>query len=407
MAPPIVRTISRYLLRQHIAPLGFALAALTSLMLIQQIAKQLSSLLGKGLPTSVIIEVFLLSVPFIVAVTLPMAVLVAVLHVFTRLAADNEITAMQAGGVSVGRVIAPTLAGAAGIALLSFLWNDQLLPRTNHQLRTLQMDIQRKKPSLALKEQVINEVVPGQTFLRASRIDGNTNKLKDVTLYDLSDDLRRLAGLAPLPPSTSARPRDARPPGPYCRALQRLAMWLLPAEAGAQTPRPAPRGAVKPPRPLPPSAGGRVPITPPYIAAGLITPGAGVSEQQRLRGARERAAAYEVEIQKKAAIAVACLVFALVGAPIALRFQRGGVGLVLGVSVAVFTVYYIGLIGGEELGDRLILSPFLAMWTPNLIFATAGLFGLWRIRKPGNSPHGGDWSDLWPAWIGAPWRKPR
>src|SRR5216110_564154 len=117
MAPPIVRTISRYLLRQHIAPLGFALAALTSLMLIQQIAKQLSSLLGKGLPTSVIIEVFLLSVPFIVAVTLPMAVLVAVLHVFTRLASDNEITALQAGGVSVTRLVAPVLAGATGVAL--------------------------------------------------------------------------------------------------------------------------------------------------------------------------------------------------------------------------------------------------------------------------------------------------
>jgi lipopolysaccharide export system permease protein len=522
MAPPIVRTISRYLLRQHVAPLGFALAALTSLMLIQQIAKQLSSLLGKGLPTSVIVEVFLLSVPFIVAVTLPMAVLVAVLHVFTRLAADNEITALQAGGVSVGRVIAPALAGAAGIALLSFLWNDQLLPRTNHQLRTLQMDIQRKKPSLALKEQVINEVVAGQFFLRAARIDGSANKLKDVTIYDLADaerrriitadsgrmaysgggrdlyltlldgdieevsrtdptqfnrtffntnrmrvagvantfqptttdsyksdremstcemqeqvdaarrdvesatsdahlvienDLRRLAGLAPLAPRMSPpTARDAKRPGPYCRALERLAAWLLPAEAGAQTPRPTPRRAPQPapppappqqPRPLPPSAGGVAPITPPYVAATLITPGAGVSEQQRLRAARERVAAYEVEIQKKYAIAVACLVFALVGAPIALRFQRGGVGLVLGVSVAVFTVYYIGLIGGEELGDRLIVSPFFAMWTPNVIFALAGLFGLWRIRKPGNSPHGGDWSDLWPVGIGAPWRNLR
>ena len=147
MAPPIVRTISRYLLRQHVAPLGFALAAFTSLMLIQQVAKQLSSLLGKGLPTGVIIELFALSLPFIVAVTLPMAVLVAVLHVFTRLAADNEITAMQAGGVSVGRVVAPVLAGATGVAVLSFLWNDQVLPRTNHELRTLQVDIQRKKPS--------------------------------------------------------------------------------------------------------------------------------------------------------------------------------------------------------------------------------------------------------------------
>src|SRR6266702_2933775 len=138
MAPPIVRTISRYLLRQHVAPLVFALAALTSLMLIQQVAKQLSGLLGKGLPPGVIAEVFVLSLPFIVAVTLPMAVLVAVLHVFTRLAGDNEMTALQAGGVSVARV-----------------------------------------------------VVPVQTFLRASRIDGNTNKLKDVTLYDLSDAERR------------------------------------------------------------------------------------------------------------------------------------------------------------------------------------------------------------------------
>src|SRR6266699_3536652 len=191
MAPLIVRTISRYLLRQHVAPLGFALAALTSLMLIQQVAKQLSGLLGKGLPAGVIAEVFVLSLPFIVAVTLPMAVLVAVLHVFTRLAGDNEITALQAGGVSVSRLVAPVLAGATGVALLSFLWNDQLLPRTNHALRTLQVDIARKKPSLTLKEQVINEVVPGQTFLRASRIDGNTNKLKDVTLYDLSDAERR------------------------------------------------------------------------------------------------------------------------------------------------------------------------------------------------------------------------
>src|SRR3989441_5519572 len=191
MAPLIVRTISRYLLRQHVAPLGFALAALTSLMLIQQVAKQLSALLGKGLLTGVIVEVFVLSIPFIVAVTLPMAVLVAVLHVFTRLAADNEITAMQASGVSVTRLVAPVLGGAACVALLSFAWNDQVLPRSNHQLRILQVDIQRKKPSFTLKEQVINEVVAGQFFLRAARIDATANKLKDVTIYNLADPERR------------------------------------------------------------------------------------------------------------------------------------------------------------------------------------------------------------------------
>ena len=502
MAPPIVRTINRYLLRQHLAPLAFALTALTSLMLIQQVAKQLSSLLGKGLPTGVIIEVFVLSLPFIIAVTLPMAVLVAVLHVFTRLAGDNEITALQAGGVSMLRLVTPVLAGAAGVAVLSFLWNDQLLPRTNHKLRTLQVDIQRKKPSLTLKEQVINEVVPGQFFLRAARIDGSSNKLKDVTLYDLGNaerrriitadsgrmayaaggrdlfltlqdgaieevsradpsqfnrtffrtnrmrvtgvgntlqrtendtyksdremstcemrlaagdarrdaeraaddtrlaienDLRRLTGLAPIVRVPAAADPDTAPVGAYCRALRRIDTWLLPRAANAQVPQqPTPRPSVMPrhlPQAPPPSAGVLRPPQPPPPAV-YITPGAGVGEDQRLRAALTRVATYEVEIQKKFAIATACLVFALLGAPIALRFQRGGVGLVIGLSVAVFSVYYVGLIGGEELGNRLIVSPFFAMWTPNLLFAAFGLVGLWRLRKPGNSPHGGDWSDV-------------
>src|SRR5438034_4250933 len=145
MARPTVRTLSRYLLRQHLAPLGFALTALTGLMLLQQIAKQFGNLVGKGLPWGVIIEVFVLSIPFIVAVTLPMAVLVAVLHAFTRLAADNEITALAASGVSTWRVIAPVLGGATLVGALSLAWNDQVLPRTNHRLRTLQVDIQRKR----------------------------------------------------------------------------------------------------------------------------------------------------------------------------------------------------------------------------------------------------------------------
>jgi len=216
----------------------------------------------------------------------------------------------------------------------------------------------------------------------------------------IENDLRRLVGLGPVVAPPEPYVPDTAPPGLYCRAVRRLATWLLPLEAEAQTPRAAP--------PLP----GRTPVPQLYV-----TPGAGIGEAQRVRDARTRAATYEVEIQKKYAIAAACLVFALVGIPVALRFQRGGVGLVIGMSVGVFTVYYVGLIAGEELGDRLIVSPFLAMWTPNLIFATAGLFGLWRIRKPGNAPHGGDWSDiidpvlrvlrwptslLWPRWRSAP-----
>ena len=479
MARPNVRILSRYILRQHLPPLGFALAALTCAMLVNQVAKQFGNFVGKGLAGTVVLEVFLLSIPFIVAMTLPMAVLVAVLYAFSHLAADNEITAMKASGISVGRLLAPVMGGAALIALIALLWNDQVLPRSNHRLRTLLVDIQRKKPTFQLKEQVINEVVAGQFFLRAARIDPVSNRLSDVTIYDLEDperrriitadsgrmaytpggtdlyltlldgevhevkrtepdrfnrtfygvnrirvagigntlerterdtyrgdremtlcamqdvvaqarrdieraradarvavvtDLRRLLRLAPPAPPAPGVAVDSTPLPKtlYCRAAGGLKRLLVPTEA---------RAAQRP--------------SPTVIAGGSAT-----AHTQRVRAARQRAAIYEVEIQKKLAISAACVIFALLGVPLAIRFPRGVVGLVIGTSLAVFSIYYVGLIGGEELGDRLIVSPFLAMWTPNLLFMLAGGALLWMVRREASTAQGGDWDDLRGALFG-------
>jgi lipopolysaccharide export system permease protein len=98
-----MRIISRYVLKQHIAPFIFAVNALTLLMLLDQLAKQFHRLVGKGLEARVIAEVFFYSIPFILAVIVPMAVLVAVLYAFNRLAGDNEISALKASGVSLWR----------------------------------------------------------------------------------------------------------------------------------------------------------------------------------------------------------------------------------------------------------------------------------------------------------------
>jgi lipopolysaccharide export system permease protein len=157
--------------------------------------------------------------------------------------------------------------------------------------------------------------------------------------------------------------------------LRQLGRWLLPAEIKAQTPAP------RPPAPR-------------------VTFGVTAGENQRVDGARRRAAIYLVEINKKLAIAFACFVFALIGVPLALRFPRGGAGLVIGTSVIVFAIYYVGLIGGEDLGDRLIVSPFLAMWAPNLLFSVAGAAGLWATRRASPTARGGGWSDVRDAIVG-------
>ena len=186
-----MRLLSRYLLGQLAAPFFFGLAALTSLMLLSQVAKKFGALVGKGLPWTVIAEVFALSIPFIVAMTLPMAVLLAVLYAFSHLAADNEITAMRASGISVYQVLAPVLAWGVFMSAFNFVFVDQVLPQSNARLRGLLIDIGRKKPTFELREQVINEVPPSQYFLRAGRIDAATGRLKDITIYDLGGETSR------------------------------------------------------------------------------------------------------------------------------------------------------------------------------------------------------------------------
>jgi lipopolysaccharide export system permease protein len=102
----------------------------------------------------------------------------------------------------------------------------------------------------------------------------------------------------------------------------------------------------------------------------------------------------QVEIEKKFAIAAACVVFALLGAPIALRFPRGGVGLTIGVSLGVFGMYYVGLIGGETLARRGWLSPFWAMWTANFVLLVIGGWLTARLGSEGTTARGSEASEL-------------
>lgn len=474
--------LTRYLLRQLALPFVFALSALTAMMLLNQIARRLEDLIGKGLPWTVIVEFFALTIPYIVAMTLSMAVLVAVLHTVSRLSTDREITAMRASGISLGQIMRPLLAAGIVVAGVAFLFGDQILPRTNHRLSNLMRDIYRTKPAFSLKEHVVNEVQPNRLALRAARVDQATYRLMDVTVYDLGfrdgkrivyadsgslafapnqedlfltlydgeihefnredprtfqlvdfhqqvirvrgvasefarrdqdtyrgdremgicqleevvlqarrearlaerraeaqqmNGLRALVGLAPVAVDTVFAPMG---PSLYCRALRSVGAFLIPPRLEAATPQ---------------DSASRMPIdrfTEPVrqVFVTGYAPRQALGEarllRDRARNARIREAVYQVELHKKYAIPAACIVFVLVAVPIALRFPRGGVGVTVGVSLAVFALYYIGLIGGESLANRLVVPAPLAMWSSNILLTAAGLVLIWWVRREGTVP---------------------
>lgn len=484
-----MKILHRYVLREHAGPLLFAITALTTLVLLNYIARFIGQLVGKGLPWSVLGEFVILSVPFTVAMTFPMAVLVAVLYAFSRLASENEITALKASGIALRSLLLPVLGAAAIVCMVMVWFNDQVLPRANHRLSTLQGDIARKKPTFSLRSGVINEVVPGKFYIFAGRLDPATNLMREVTIYDLGDATRRrttyadsgemvltrtgdlqltlyygsvleqrestpdqfqrvyfvgdrvrVAGVGnelthsddPFKgqremsicemqhvlaqneaSSTTAREEIARSLGNGVRAAAR-GEWAPPPPQPMPDDHPYGTGwklghlycaglrplvgvdslNSKPPAPAPEPRHGPPIVLPPLVVLSGLTASVDAA-RSRIQEARLTASIYDVEIQKKFSLAVACVVFALLGAPIALRFPRGGVGLVIGVSFAVFGLYYVGLIAGEPLAENGKLTPFVAMWGSDLAFALVGAVLLLRLGTKTGTTRSGEWGERW------------
>ncbi len=82
----------------------------------------------------------------------------------------------------------------------------------------------------------------------------------------------------------------------------------------------------------------------------------------------------EVEVQKKYSIPFACIVFVLVGAPLGILSRHGGMAVGGGISLVFFLIYWSSLIGGEDLADRGLLSPFWAMWLANILVGSTGIY---------------------------------
>ena len=90
---------------------------------------------------------------------------------------------------------------------------------------------------------------------------------------------------------------------------------------------------------------------------------------------------FKVEIHKKFTLAIACILFTLVGAPLGILVRSGGMTIASGLSIAFFLIYYILLIWGEQLADRNLLNPGLGSWLPNIILFVSGMIILKLSNK--------------------------
>jgi lipopolysaccharide export system permease protein len=458
-----MRVLTRYLIRVHVGPFIFALSGLTALIFLNSLAQRVGDLVGKGLPWTVIVEFLVLSLPHVIALALPMAVLVAVLYAFNDMASSNEITALAAGGIRPWQLLMPVVGLGAIAATVMFYFNDTVLPESNHALKNLILDIGRKTPTLELREQIVNELRPGAGsevyYLTADRIDHEANTLTNVTIFDANDprrqrttyaargemafnpsrtdlyltlhdgvvhevqsdhdgDFQQLYFKEQLVPLRDVGNELEVQLGGSDRSDREMNLAMLSENAHE---RQAQLDSVREESRTSSMAAVRVALNQPLpqdtMSAGTHGPGRfrgdpalgyadPLTRQQvtddRTRVARELALEeavnrFDVEWHKKLAIAFACLVFTLLGPPLALRFPRGGVGLVVTASSIIFSVYWVGLIAGESLADRHIADPAVTMWASNVIFLAAGIVLAARMGRTTAHDRGG--GEGWWGWL--------
>jgi lipopolysaccharide export system permease protein len=459
-----MKILTRYLMRAHLGPFLFSFFALTGVILINTLARRLADLAGKGLPPRVIAEFFVLALPATVALTFPMAVLVAVLFTFSNLTAENEITALKANGVDLRRMLAPLLVAAGMITAGMIVFNDRVLPEANHRWSQLIIDIGRKTPTFLLEEQTLNRISPqsgGKVYyLRAARIEPGTNRMWDVSMFDVSNPAtvhtvfadsgramfsgngtdmilqlydghtREVSSAEPetfrrvyfqkqvfgVPDVGNQLQRNDRPDG--YRGDREMTIGMLQAQIDTlsrqradevrdlRTNALADLDFALTGREEADTARSGDPNMEPEMALAMDAERRNLRTRTRrtadmLANARRQVAQLEesmrnylVEIHKKYSIAVASLVFVIVGAPLALRFGGGGIGMVIATSMAVFSLYYVGLIGGESLAGRGVVSPVFAMWIMNGLMTVLGLFGLATMGRETSTARSSVWDTL-------------
>ena len=420
--------LARYILKNHFVPFVFSVITLMAIFLLQFLMKFADRLVGKGLGLWVILKLIAFNLAWMVVLVVPMATLVATLMAFGNMSQNNEITIMKSSGASLYRMMLAPLFASIIIAFLLFLFNDDVLPDANHHAKLLMQDISRQKPTLSLEPGVFSQEVANYAIL-VRGINQKSNTLDDVVIYDYSnptttdvvtaqkgkiyfskDQSKLIMDLwnGEIHESSNSQEdiyrkiifkkhritmnadqftfQQSAPGGPRGdREMDTRAMWtvvdsldhltlnankVLVSEANKYLYTDSLRNY----NPIPKIDNANKKFFYNYIEDQVKTAQNVVLSNYRIiETLHDQTNSYMVEIHKKYALPVACIVFILIGAPLGVMVRKGGFGIAASISLFFFVIYWAFLIAGEKFADRNIITPFWGMWSANILLFIVGL----------------------------------
>ncbi|MDI6840843.1 MAG: LptF/LptG family permease [bacterium] len=361
-----------YALREHIRPFFLGLFLLTFILIMNQIFVLIWDIVGKGINILTVLYLLLLYLPSIVTLTIPMGVMIASCMAFGRLAQDREVIAIRAAGVNPLKLnLLPVIFGGVFLTLFTIWFNNHVLPESNHRLKNLMVDIAQKKPCFRIKALVILKDFNGYD-IQVGSVNYKQSTIQRVKLFENETAKEIFANRGSFYTDSvgitimlsDGEIHEPVNPGIYRRLIFNEYRIHLPLDQEF------------------------VRLNREYRSERELS-AIGLKERIKEEQRKERNELYKkrkidsllIEYHKKYSIPFACIVFVLLGCPLAIRVRKGGAGTGFGIGLLFFIFYYICLIAGEDLGDRGIIVPWLSMWFPNIVLLGISGWAMSRVNK--------------------------
>ena len=355
----MIRIMDRLVLWTFLRLFVMVLAASPPLFVIGDIAENLDDYIDRGLSGSDVALSYVYQLPLFIQWSFPIAALLAAVFTVHSMTTHREIVAAKAGGISFHRVIAPVLLAGVGLTVVA-LGLSEVVPRGNRVAAQIR---RAETPGRSWRSDFVYQSEGGLTW-QVRRLTASDGRMTGVVLERPPTGER--AGLHVLADAASYSEEDG------WMVAQGYLRTLRPdsTERTVEFERMFIREITEKPEELL-----EVPREPEEMTYAEIDHLARIV--QRTGG---NASELLVKREQKISIPVATLVIILFGAPLATSNKRGGAAYGIGLSLATVLAYMMMLRVSGALGEAGALSPLMAAWIPNGIFAVAALFLLIRVR---------------------------
>ncbi|MDY6933463.1 MAG: LptF/LptG family permease [Spirochaetota bacterium] len=359
-----MRILTRYILQEQGSPFITGLLFFTFILLLNRLFVLADLIITKKVETFLVVKLFLLMLPSIISITVPMSVLISVIISIGRLSSDSEITALQASGISSYMIYKPPVISSIVIMLFMILFNDTLLVYSNKNYNKTFVQILKSSPVTVLEDKIFSSL--GNRTIWVERIDRENGKLDNIILYNKNDgegwDVIKAKWGLWKNNSDGSKMLVLYEGRFFSSKINNASFSVIDFSNG----------------------NAEILLTDSGIdyddSKDKLNPAEMNSIQlySKLRTVKKTfmedrdIARYWVELFKKQAIPFSCFVFSIIGVPIGLFSKRSSRGIGFGISIIVFFIYYVFFMTGQSFAIRGILYPFLGVWSANFILLFAG-----------------------------------